>query len=177
MPAPPVRTSTPESGSAYVVALLALVMLSILGLALAVVTHTESLLGNNERNMERTLAAADVGINVAVAKALVVPDNRPFRLDLADPVGAGSLVTARQEVRVAPLTPLTIAPCDLCMVNQGSEFFRVDHGLQVDVERRVAAGAEARTLARTGVSSMVDFQPWRPTIEAFAGTGGGGATP
>lgn len=161
-------TSPRESGSAYVVVLIALLLLSIMALTLAMVTRTEALLGNNERNAARTLAAADMGVNVAVAKALVIPDNRPFRMSVADPVGPGAGVLVRQEIAVTPLTPLRVGPCDLCMVNQGSEFFRVDHSVEVEVERLAAAGPGNRVLSRSGVSTMIDFQPWRPTLETFA---------
>ena len=51
-----------ETGSAYIVTLLALVVLTILALALAMVTQTEVQVGANEKTINRTFYAADSGL-------------------------------------------------------------------------------------------------------------------
>jgi len=152
--------------------LLALVALTILGLAIATVTETERQLGNNERTLERVLTAADTGIQVATAKVLVVPDNRPLRLELADP-GPDPGVTVQNEVDVTPLRPLLVTPCNLCMINQGSEFFKIDHAVTANVTRVAWSGtgprpAQPLPVARRSVSVMIDFQPWQQSAQTFA---------
>jgi hypothetical protein len=161
-----------ETGSAYITVLLALFALTILALAVAFVTETEMQLGNNERTLERVLTAADTGIQVATAKALVVPDNRPMRLELADP-GPRNDVSVQNEVDVTPLRPILVTPCNLCMINQGSEFFKIDHAVTARVTRVVWSGTGPRPatptpVARETVSVMIDFQPWQQTAQTFA---------
>lgn len=161
-----------EAGSAYVTVLLGLFVVTVLGLALSFVTETEMQLGKTERTLERVLAAADTGIGVATAKALVVPDNRPLRLELVDDSPQPG-VTIQNEVEVTPLRPLLVTPCNLCMINQGSEFFRIDHAATARVQRVAWAGngprpATPMPIARKQVSVMIDFQPWKQTAQAFA---------
>jgi len=66
------RPSPPrgERGSAYIVVLLALVVLTIIGLSLVMVTQTEVQLDSNERTISRTFFAADSGISIAPARRL-----------------------------------------------------------------------------------------------------------
>jgi len=161
-----------SNGSADVTVLLALFALTILALGVAFVTETEMQLGNTERTLERVLTAADTGIQVATAKALVVPDNRPMRLELADP-GPRSDVTVQNEVDVTPLRPILVTPCNLCMINQGSEFFKIDHAVTARVTRVVWSGTGPRParptpVARKAVSVMIDFQPWQQSAQTFA---------
>ncbi|HKI85589.1 MAG TPA: hypothetical protein VKA53_02475, partial [Thermoanaerobaculia bacterium] len=47
-----------QEGSAYIVALLALLVLSIVGLALALITQTEQEAGSNERSINRVFYSA-----------------------------------------------------------------------------------------------------------------------
>lgn len=161
-----------ESGGAFIAALVGLVLLSLMALTLAFISSTEALLGNNERDLERVLYAADAGVGLATAKALVVPDNRPLRLEMPDP-GPNPNVSIQNEVEVSPLRPLLVTPCNLCQINQGSEFFRIDHAVTVRVERVAWNGtgprpASPRAVARKQITAMIDFQPWRQSVEAFA---------
>lgn len=162
----------PQTGSAYITVLLALFALTILALGLAFVTDTEMQLGDNEKTLERVLTAADTGIQVATAKALVVPDNRAMKLDLVDPAPRND-VTIQNEVEVSPLRPLLVMPCNLCMINQGSEFFKIDHAVSANVTRVMWSGTGPRPaqpvpVARKSVSVMIDFQPWQRSAQTFA---------
>ena len=65
------RRHRPAVGSAYLVTLLALVVLTMLALSLSVVTQSEMLIGSNERTIQRVFYAADSGISIATANALV----------------------------------------------------------------------------------------------------------
>src|SRR6185503_10975606 len=64
-----VRRRAGEAGSAYIIALLALVVLSILGLGLALITQTEMQVGAGEMTYQRLLYSADSGTARGVASA------------------------------------------------------------------------------------------------------------
>ena len=60
-----------EGGSVFIVALMVLVMLTVIGLSLALVTETEMLIGGNEQVINETFFAAEIGMNVAISQLLV----------------------------------------------------------------------------------------------------------
>ncbi len=60
-----------ESGSVFIVALMALVLLTAIGLSLALVTETEMLIGGNEQVINENFFAAETGMSVAVSQLMV----------------------------------------------------------------------------------------------------------
>ena len=56
-----------EEGSAYIVTLMVLFVLTALGLSLTLITSTESTLGAQERTIQRTFYAADSGLGLALS--------------------------------------------------------------------------------------------------------------
>ena len=64
-------TADRERGSVFIVALLALVLLTVVGLSLALVTETEMLLGSNEQVITETFYAGETGVSVAVGQAML----------------------------------------------------------------------------------------------------------
>ena len=65
------RASNAERGSVFIVALLALVLLTVIGLSLALVTETEMLLGGNEQIITETFYASETGVSVAIGQAML----------------------------------------------------------------------------------------------------------
>jgi Tfp pilus assembly protein PilX len=68
------RSSAPspgQAGSAYIVTLLALVILTILVLTLTLVTQSEVAIGGTEKTTNRTLYAADSGLGFAPPKIVL----------------------------------------------------------------------------------------------------------
>lgn len=65
-----------EQGSVFIVALLALVLLTVIGLSLALVTETEMLLGSNEKIITETFYAAETGVNVVFGQSTVGTTDR-----------------------------------------------------------------------------------------------------
>ena len=63
--------------------MLVLVVLTILGLALSLITQTETQIGNNERVINRVFYAADSGTHAGLAQVLVSRDFTPVS-SLAD---------------------------------------------------------------------------------------------
>lgn len=158
-----------ESGSAYLVAILALVVLTIVGLSLALITQTEMQIGANEKMIQRSFYAADSGISLATARTLVT--RRPAWSEIytiPDPQGTG--LRLEHEVDVSPFFPIGFAPCNLCDVNNTGEYGaqkyqRVNHAVTTIAIRRFP-GADA-PLAEKSVTAMVEFQPWELPPQAL----------
>ena len=116
-----VSPSPHEEGSAYLVALLGLVVLTVLGLALSLVTQTEMKLGANERTMQRIFYAADAGFSSAVSRALVQANHEGRELELPDP-GSAIGFNFRHQVDVSAFFPILSAPCNLCQINNAGTY-------------------------------------------------------
>lgn len=140
-PAPARRRA--ERGSAYIVALLVLVVLSLLGLSLALITQTEVQIGANELTSHRVFYGADSGINIGLANYMVshgaaagvaldsntqmsavietlkyeMPETR-LTLDASGNVVPVTVLPGQtrfaEQVDIGPLPPIREAPCELC---------------------------------------------------------------
>jgi hypothetical protein len=165
-----------EAGSAYVITLLALVVLTILALSLALVTQTEVQVGSNERTVSRTFYSADSGLGISVAEALLVnnnPDNptlpgsRTVLLNKVS-VGAGSNLSTNvaDRVTISAFVPIQYVRCDLCQSEEGKQkFWRVNHAVSATAERIAWSGsgappATATLLGQKTLSGMFQFEPW-----------------
>lgn len=164
-----------ERGSAYVTALLALVVLTILALALAFVTQTEVRIGAHERMVNRTFYAADSGLGLAAAEALARGKYTPTTVVLNEQVTGTTHVADR--VEVSPLAPILTVRCDWCPANDDGvpEFWKVHHAATATAQRVSWDGsstvppAGAPVLAQKTLSVMFEFQPWpTPPVESIA---------
>ncbi|HEV8628761.1 MAG TPA: PilX N-terminal domain-containing pilus assembly protein [Thermoanaerobaculia bacterium] len=138
---PETRHRTSESGSAYIIALLVLVVLSILGIALSLISQSEMQIGANELTSHRALYGADGGVNLAIARVLTVnssvdnatitavtpmaftiPESRFTYNAAGDPVPYtppdGSTHFA-ERVSVSPFVPIHEQSCDGCQAAIG----------------------------------------------------------
>jgi hypothetical protein len=174
------RLARRQAGSAYVIALLVLIVLTFMGMTLALTTQTEVQIGANERLANRAFYTAESGTAVALAHALVTADydGRSFRMaDSAadEPTGSPTGFVVGTEITVSPFLPILAAPCNLCQINQGSQYYRINHAVTSIAVRRgaVASGTDPiegpplgtpdpnpeRTTARSTVSLQVTIQP------------------
>lgn len=151
-----------DAGSAYLVTLLVLVVLTMLALALTFATQTEMLVGSNERVIQRAFYAAESALHLGVAKTLENRDKCPFELQVQDvPDGKrGSLVEANLEVDT--VYPVADPPCEYCQINDEYEYssnayYKVNHALSV---RGVLVGPNGEVVARKAITDMIDVQPW-----------------
>jgi Tfp pilus assembly protein PilX len=166
------RAPRGEAGSAYIVALMALVILTILGLALAFITQTEVQLGANEKSANRTFYAADAGIEVAAAQAL--SSNRYSATTILLNETAVGDARAADRVRISQITPILRVRCDWCPSNDDGlpKFWKIHNALAVTSERITWTGsdsppAEATLLGQKTLSVMYEFQPLPdPPVEA-----------
>lgn len=169
----PVSPTHGEAGSAYVVALLVLVVLSIVGLSLSVITQTEMQVGSNERTAQRVFYAADSGIGAATARSLVTADFEAQCLTIPDSNSA--LLNLRQRVAVSAFRPILSAPCHLCEINNSGQYGtknyqKITHGVTTNAER---LSGVSRVHARSFLSAMVDIEPREATPEAYVDNSNG----
>jgi Tfp pilus assembly protein PilX len=162
-----VRRRRGEAGSAYIIALIVLAILSIIGLSLAFITQSEMQVGSNERIESRVFYAADSGISAATASALVAADYTPKTYTFTEPNAIPGL-GIKHQVQVSAFYPLLDAPCNLCEINNAGtynehSYRKINHGVTATAVR-IGGG---RTLAQKTLSAMVEVQPWKATIDAY----------
>lgn len=173
----PVPVSRRESGSAYIVVLLVLVVLAIFGLALSLITQTESQVGSNERTLNRVFYAADAGIELAIARAVVTAAHEPqdfFYTDSGQELAEGKLEMGTR-VQVSAFHPIQVTACNLCEVNNigtyaDKAFYKVNHAVTSRATRfaTLNAGGTRTPLAQKTVSAMVEIQPFRASVTSLA---------
>jgi Tfp pilus assembly protein PilX len=165
-----------EAGSAYLIAISALAVLSLIGLALIAVTQTEVEIGASERTANRLFYAADSGFAVAVARPLVDGAYKAVTFTVQDSV-AGSPVVANNQVSMSPFYPINDQPCNLCEINDAGEYSdhsyrKINHAVTASTTRTATAlgilGATPVTAAQKRLTVMFEFQPWKSSPEAYA---------
>ena len=151
-----------EAGSAYLFALMALLVLTVLGLSLAVITQTEVQIGGAERSANRVLYGADAGMRVQLAGALGFRDydERTITLDTASAAG----VLFDEIIQASTFYPVNTSPCNVCSSNTGGEqYWFIDH--VVSSEARRVLQADGTVQARKLVSQMFAIEPKTKDIE------------
>lgn len=156
-----------EAGSAYIAALLVLVLLTIIGLSLSLVTQTEMQIGANENMIERVFYASDAGIDIATATTLVT--RRPAWSQLykiSEPAAVDHPL--EHQIDVSPFYPIASSPCHLCDINNAGQYGarnyeRVNNAVTSTAVRKIP-GTDIR-LGEETVTAMVEFQPWEVAPE------------
>jgi type IV pilus assembly PilX-like protein len=166
-PSPLVRRPG-EEGAAYLVALLALVILTIVGLNISLVTQTEMKLGDHERSAQRVFYAAEAGFSPAVSKAILDADYLPYDLSLPE---AGNSFGLHNEVEVSAFFPILASPCDLCEINNAGaygtkQYFEVTHAVTAKASRVGPETVAGGPIAQKTISVMIDIQPSEALAEA-----------
>lgn len=166
----PRRAAGREEGSAYLIALMVLFVLTTLGLSLAVVTQTEILAGAQERVLERTFYAAESGIELSIARALADGNFGPAVHERSrSELEQGKLMPIRERVQSSTFFCLGDTPCNLCSVNQGRSYARRNHLLAANASRLAPGeGGNEVTLGRKALSSMVDVEPFQSVVDCLA---------
>ncbi|HEY0511177.1 MAG TPA: pilus assembly PilX N-terminal domain-containing protein [Thermoanaerobaculia bacterium] len=165
--------SRAEAGSAYIVTLLALVVLTILALSLALVTQTEVQVGANEKTVNRTFYAADSGLGIAAAEALSSGRYTGLTVIL-NRISVGNANIA-DRVTITSFVPILTVRCDWCPANANGvpKFWKVNHAVTATSERISWTGggappADATLLGQKTLSAMFEFQPWpTPPVESI----------
>lgn len=151
-----------ERGSAYIAVLLALVVLTIIGLSLVMVTETEVHLGSNERTITRTLFAADAGLQVAVVRHVMGPENDAFTF-IQNRTQTGEQIQIAEQVQQSAFQQLSWADCDWCPTNENDQQYKDDNYAVTTTGQRVAWSgsntslppAGSKVLSQTQVTTMI----------------------
>ena len=172
-----------NGGSAFIITLLALVVLSIILLSLSVITQTERQIATNALMTNRTFYGADSGLQLAIAHALVdynttdlttIASTTQIEFVIPEPPRAGSNLAI--EVTVSPFVPINWGPCDGCSsAILRHKYWATNHAVSVTARRLTwpgAAGLPPATAVPTAekrLYAQIGFQPWYgPDILAIA---------
>ncbi len=169
-----------EAGSAYIITLLALVVLTILALSLALVTQTEIQIGANEKTVNRIFYSADTGLGIAAATALTSSSYAGRTVLLNRTITLGNLNTA-DRVTISPMVPISTVRCNWCPANDDGvpKFWRVNHFVSATAQRIAWDGntwngisnpppAGLAVLGQKRLSGMFEFEPWpTPPVDSL----------
>ncbi len=154
-----------EAGSAYLATLLVLVVLTILGLSLAVITQTEVLIGGSEKQATRQLFAAGSGVELAAAYELVRRDSASHDIRIQnrteDILGADTVIA--DVVCTTPYMQIHTGVCNLCAMNQDTEYAAVQYGVTATALRR----GDAALGARKTIGAVVAFEPFQKNFSGY----------
>jgi hypothetical protein len=165
-----------EAGSAYMIVMAALAVLTLVGLALIAVTTSEFQIGGAERISNRVFYAADSGIGVAIGRALVGGAYGSASFTVPDSPG-GSLLTSKNIVSQSPFYPINDQPCNLCEINDTGEYNthsyrKINYAVTVTAKRQATPllipGATPTTVAQKQIAAMVEIQPRQSSTDAQA---------
>lgn len=108
-----------SNGSAFVIALMVMVILTFIGLSLAMVTETEMLLGGNERVINRTFYSADSGIAAAVSQLMVTNSFDKLVFGIRDQLDRPNQPQFIHQVETTSLYPVMIRTAPESDANYG----------------------------------------------------------
>jgi hypothetical protein len=154
------RPQPQRTGSAYLVALLALALLTGVGLVTALIAQTEMLIGGNERAIQGLFYAAESGLAASLARALADDNYSPAVLDLPSHQGGG----ISHHVETSAFHLVLSVPCNLCEV--GAAGYGADRWrrLAFAVTARARRGSAGRGLwsGEAAQSTLIEVEPWSP---------------
>lgn len=118
--------SAAERGSVFVVALMVLVMLTVIGLSLALVTETEMLIGGNEQVISETQVVAEAGTAASIGQLMVAnaTDSKCLGVIASEQDGSDRQVGLRTlgySVDITNLYPLAYGVAPYSKANAGRE--------------------------------------------------------
>jgi Tfp pilus assembly protein PilX len=167
---PRVPARAAERGSAYLFALMVLLVLTIVGLSLAVVTQSEVQIGGAEKTAVRVLYSSDAALRVQLASLFFNdPQERTLQFN---PTVSFTGVDLQDRVQASAFFPIYSGPCNLCAVNTGNErFWNINHAVSAQTLRiSSSGGSDLSTYADKTLGQMFLVQPMRErSIEALRG--------
>lgn len=136
-PSPPsLRRPPAEEGSAYMIVLMLLFVLTIVGVSLSVVTQTEIIVGGNERSIQRNFYAADSGMQIA-SRRILRQNTQEFVIDMRGSA-SGDAVTSNAIDRVGlyPQRPIKDEFCPVSDISENNQQVLVmSYGVVVEATR------------------------------------------
>ncbi|MEO8094180.1 MAG: PilX N-terminal domain-containing pilus assembly protein [Pseudolysinimonas sp.] len=169
------RQSRAQRGSAFILVLMALIVLTILGLALASITQSELNIGSNERTSSRTFYASEAGMGLLTARKVVLNDGTSKTYVLPDTVRTLGNQTTRDQAQLSMLLPILTAPCNLCEINNATSYtspYQRSNAAYAIFATRVGVKTDKIStviVAQRAVAGMLDVQPAQvPPEKQFA---------
>jgi Tfp pilus assembly protein PilX len=155
-----------EEGSAYLAVLMLLVVLTILGLSLSVITQTEVIIGGSERQTTRQVFNAASALNLSAVHELVNRNSagRMMILGRRNQNFFGEATTIGDRVCTTPFFQIQAGTCNLCTMNQDTNFFAVQNAVTANALRH----GDDELAARRQVGSVVALEPWERSFTAFS---------
>lgn len=167
------RMATAERGSAYLLAMTVLIVLTGLGIVLSGIGLTERRLASADGEYLEAVNAANSGLAIATARLLAGEEPEELEIVLAISRWIGSIRTDR--VTIAQPTLLAVVLCRACD-SEGGEWARVSYRVAASGQREVwrlsSSSAGSRVLARAAVGATVTLQPWPAPGAAPSSPGG-----
>lgn len=147
-PAAPSR----ESGSAYILTLMVLVVLSLLGIALALTTQSEVEIGANERTINRVFYSAEAGFGASVMDHYLNGRLGGNTYTLMDPGSS----TQGTRVEVARWNQVSVGPGNYDDINQDADLKTLGYSVHSEATRFGidSSGAEV-ALAKKNLELML----------------------
>ena len=153
-----------QRGSAYLAVLMVLLLLTVLGMSLVLITQTERDLGANHRMSTKTFYAADSGIALAINWLLLGNNYSPLTIRLPNRDGGASLVV--DEVLTSQIRAVRNVDCILCdIATQPGDvpYKAINHTFSSTARRR----ADTRILAQRQLDLMLEVQPRKPVADSL----------
>lgn len=149
-------TSRAEAGSAYIVTLLALVVLTILALTLTLVTQSEVQIGGNEKTVNRLFYSSDALLSLAANKVLErLPSGNNVLFINRVHIGSGSS-SANTADKVTLYVPnlIGLGPADLSIASIGQQQLYQTVQVITAQSQRVSWSGDAPATAATPVEVL-----------------------
>ncbi len=164
-----------ERGSAFIVALLVLLVMTVAGLALTLMTQTEVRIGANEREANRTFYGSDSGVHVSSARTLYGGTNVQTLTILLNTTqqdtGASTAppVTFADQITVTPLYPMYAGSAAGTSINQNQQtpYAAVTHVVNATSLRSGQSSSTSQNYSQKLVGSMIELQPWNRANAIF----------
>ncbi len=180
-----------EKGTAYILALIVLLVITLLGLYLAFTTNLERALGSNEITIARLFHNAESGINLMLSRylaegvtaatgAAVSPITTSVIKSPSERRKTGKLssnyVWQQLEAEVTPFIPISIGPCPFCSKNENEEnLAQVNHAVQSTARQLVWTGGSGASTPPTDapirgqkrIYQNIEIFPWSPSWLPF----------
>jgi hypothetical protein len=159
-----------QAGSAYIIALLVLIVLTVVGLALTLITQTEVQIGATERSANRSFYASDSGPQIALAGTLNKHWDQNIKLEVnttQQDTGSASEPSTyfADELTVTPLVQINSQPCNICDVADPQYSYKyVMHAVTGTSTRTGFIGTSPAPLVQKTIATMYGLEPWQASV-------------
>ncbi len=196
------RRTHRQRGSAFIISLLVIIVITFLGLTLSMVTSTEMQLGSNDRDLQRSFYACNSGLAITAARILVRQDSlvpgesrtplpmqegRPLQINEA--MGSFDATSDASPLRgsrviVSYVVKLNEGPAALSQINNNDNKQILKRGVlgfqswgyRYDTAQSPTPTTPDTPLSMRVCSTVLDMQPFKPPLNMDFMSSQAGAT-